>query len=156
MFEIGSILLVLALASLVGIFVSRPLLEKRTASQPLITRREAGEREQRLSALLAERDRVLTALQELEFDYSLGKVTAERYAPQRAALVSAGAQTLRELDELQGSQPRAEEKPEEDELEALIARHRQQRKAEAARTCAQCGAEIRPSDRFCSKCGSGV
>lgn len=156
MFETGSIFLVLALASLVGIFVSRPLLEKHAARQPLVTRWEAGEREQRISALLAERDRVLTALQELEFDFSLGKVTAERYAPQRAALVNSGAQTLRELDELQGSLPKAEENPEEDELDVLIARHRQQRKTEGARTCAKCGAVIRPSDRFCSKCGSGV
>jgi hypothetical protein len=50
-------------------------------------------------SLLSERERILVALQELDFDYSLGKIPAEEYTLQRADLVERGAQVLRQLDE---------------------------------------------------------
>ncbi len=52
------------------------------------------------SALLAERDRVLTALQDLDFDNALGKVPVEIYREQRGLLLQTGASVLRRLDEM--------------------------------------------------------
>jgi len=88
--DIGSIFLILGLLVLTGVFVSRPFFE-RSARQV-----SAAERE--VSALLAERDRILTALQELDFDFALGKIPEGEYPGQRAGLLQRGADILRELD----------------------------------------------------------
>lgn len=55
-----------------------------------------------VSALMAERDRLINALQELDFDYALGKIPEEDYPAQRAVLLQQGAEVLRELDRLTG------------------------------------------------------
>lgn len=99
--DLGAIFLTLAVALLVAIFVSRPFFSRRAASEMLI-RPAAEEAEVRRSTLLAERDRVLTALQDLEFDFTLGKIPAEDYPVQRAELLMSGADVLRKLDALSG------------------------------------------------------
>ena len=67
--DIGSIFLILAILVPVVIFITRPILEH---SATVVT-----DEEHQYSALLAERDRVLLALQELEFDHDLGKIPEE-------------------------------------------------------------------------------
>ena len=89
--ELGSIFLLLAVVVLVGLYLYIPFMAR--------TRRMAGESYE-VSALLAERDRVINSLQELDFDNSLGKIPADEYAPQRALLLQKGAEILRKLDEL--------------------------------------------------------
>jgi zinc-ribbon domain len=93
--DIGSIFPILALLLLVIIFVSRPLFDRNQ----LIS--ADGEEEHELSHLMAERDRILNALQELDFDHTLGKIPDEDYPSQRASLLQRGAQVLRNLDEIQ-------------------------------------------------------
>ena len=68
--DVPSLFLVLAVALLVGVFVSRPFTNWHSATERLI-RPAAEENEIRRSSLLAERDRILTTLQDLEFDYTL-------------------------------------------------------------------------------------
>jgi hypothetical protein len=178
--EIGAIFLILALALLVGLFISRPFFRSliaaagsaQPASDPL---------EHRRSALMAERDRLLTALQELDFDNALGKIPAEDYPQQRAALLQRAAAALRQLDELQGAEDAeaaqamqtAEERVEQavavrradsaalpgqagngDELEALIAARRKERQEKSAGFCPKCGRAVTRSDKFCSRCGA--
>lgn len=87
--DIGSLLFGLALLLVVGFLTAQPLLERRTS------RRAAASP---LEELQAERDAVLTALRDLDFDYSTGKITAEDHAAHRAALVHRGAEALRALD----------------------------------------------------------
>jgi hypothetical protein len=115
--DIGSIFLILALLVLVGLFVARPLFERK----PAVTSEESEEEEHTHSSLLAERDRILNALQELDFDYQLGKIPAEDYPAQRALLVRDGADVLRRLDQL-AAQPAASNV--EARLEAAIAARR--------------------------------
>jgi hypothetical protein len=115
--DIGSIFLILALLVLVGLFVARPLFERKA----VVTSPEIGEEEHTHSALLAEQDRILNALQELDFDYQLGKVPAEDYPGQRALLVQHGAEVLRQLDQL-AAQPAASNL--EARIEAAIAARR--------------------------------
>lgn len=93
--DLGSLLLVLALLVLVGLFVARPLFERKAIPVPALAEQE----DQELSTLLAERDRILNALQELDFDRDLGKVPEPDYPAQRAALLQRGAEVLRRLDE---------------------------------------------------------
>jgi hypothetical protein len=113
--DIGSIFLILALLILVIIFVSRPLFDRnRLASAD-------GEEEHEFSHLMAERDRILNALQELDFDHALGKIPDDDYPSQRAILLQRGAGVLRSLDEFQAQDS---DQDLEERIEAAIAARR--------------------------------
>jgi hypothetical protein len=172
--DIGAIFLILALALLVALFVTRPFMEQR--SMTAVTAEE-----QELSALMAERDRLITALQELDFDHTLGKIPAEDYPPMRADLLQRAADILRKLDNLQPQQP-AEEAAEnrieaviaarradaavnksapekalsDDDLEQLIATRKAGRKEKSGGFCPKCGKPVLHSDRFCPHCGKSI
>lgn len=177
--DIGSILILLALLILVGLYIVRPLLERKSS--------QISPEEHEYSALLAERDRTLTALQELDFDYTLGKIPEEDYPVQRARMLAYGAKILRSLD-AHASQPGTAESAEDrleraiaerraqrvevaanapvaapagspaaggdDQLEAKIAERRRQRNGKAAGFCPKCGSPLQKSDRFCPRCGA--
>jgi hypothetical protein len=173
--DIGSLFLILALFILVGLFVSRPLFEEQATAAP-----KDG---YNLSALLAEKERTLTALQELDFDSTLGKVPEEDYPIQRELLVQRGVEVLRRLDALQdqatsdGSQDRLEAaiaarqasgtpatavgdngagNHADDPVEVMIATRRRSRQGKSVGFCAKCGRPLQQSDRFCPKCGAEV
>ncbi|RME87638.1 MAG: hypothetical protein D6770_08835, partial [Anaerolineae bacterium] len=76
--EIGAILLLLALLVPIVLYVVQPFGRGETLNPDT-----AGEHE--LSALLAERERVIASLQELDFDHALGKIAPEDYSAQRTA-----------------------------------------------------------------------
>ena len=99
--EVGSIFLTLALAILVIVFVGRPLA-RRSGRRPAADSAAADGLEHRRSSLLADHDRLLATLQELDFDQALGKIPAEDYPVQRAALMQRAAGILRELDQMEG------------------------------------------------------
>ena len=88
--EITAILVSLALLILVAVYLYAPFLQGRA--------RRVTEEEHELSALLADRDRVINSLQELDFDYKLGKIPEEDYPAQRASLLQTGADILRKID----------------------------------------------------------
>lgn len=172
--EIGAIFLVLAVTLLVGMYITQPFLQPR--------RRSAAE-DHEMSALLAERDRVVSALQELDFDFNLNKIPAETYPAQRAELLQKGAQVLQQLDALQASSsgngsgggedaadriesavavrradlasaPAAPR--DEDDVEALISARRKTRKERSGGFCPRCGKPMLASDRFCPHCGKSI
>ncbi len=160
--DLGALLLVAAVAVVVGLYVFMPYGER--------TARRVTRQEHNISALMAERDSILTALQELEMDHLLGKIPAEDYPTQRAALMKAGVDVLKELDALTGktddrsAENRMEEAARtqaaaaeaavgEDDLEALIAKRRAQRRRRSAGFCPQCGRAVLEKDRFCAHCG---
>ncbi len=172
--DLGSVMLILALALGVGIYISLPLTH-HTASEKLVAnQKSADDIDHKRSALLAERDRVLTALQELDFDQALGKIPAEDYPVQRTALMTSGADVLRQLDQLDpgnGSGSSAEDRLEAavaarrtdvrrianngmDDLELAIAARRRERQEKSAGFCPKCGNPAQNSDVFCSRCGA--
>lgn len=174
--DLGAIFLLLALALLVGLFVARPFFERGAPAQLVEDARAEQAADHLHSSLLAERDRLLNALQELDFDNSVGKIPPEDYPVQREALLQAGAYVLRRLDEVEQRAPgeSAEDRVEaavasrradagerkrlpaadQDDLEALIASRRRARKEKTAGFCPKCGRPIQKSDRFCSGCGA--
>lgn len=178
--DIGSILLIGSLAVLVMMFVSRPFFERGAENKPLVERKAHLQEEHVRSSLLAERDRLLTALRELEFDQTLGKIPEEDYPVQRAHLMQQAAHVLRQLDALNGethaasaeerlenavavrpvsTAPISQPKPnaaEVDELEAQIAARRRSRQEKSAGFCPKCGKPVQKSDQFCSRCGTVV
>ncbi len=116
---IGALLMVLAVAFLVGIYLGQPFLRRPTVKK---RKQDSDELERRRSAFLAEHDRILTSLQDLDFDHTLGKVPDEDYQGQRLVLLEEGAEVLRQLDALE-PQPQARESA-EDRLEAAVAARR--------------------------------
>lgn len=180
--EVGSIFLILALALIVGLYVARPFFQSQPNQSRTINSEKDNDEHHR-STLLAERDRMLTSLQELDFDHRLGKIPDEDYPEMRSDLVKSAAQVLRGLDEIQGSQPsesvedrierviaarRADAAvaksgtsapvrviaPPSDSLEELIATRRRDRQEKSAGFCPKCGKPAQKSDRFCSRCGT--
>ncbi len=171
--EISSLLMLFAVLLLVGLFVARPFYEKRK-----IARVTADDHI--LSSLMAERDRLITALQELDFDNTLGKIPAEDYPTQRALLLQKAADVLRQLDEFQPKKPgtkdaesrveavvaarradAAQKKPaaqlaSEDDIESLIAARRAERKEKSGGFCPKCGKPVLRTDRFCPSCGKPI
>jgi hypothetical protein len=173
--DIGSIFLLLALLTLVVFFIAQPFFNRKPVAV-----RQASARAPILY-LQTERDRVIQALQELDFDYSLGKVPEEDYPSQRNELLQQGADVLQKLDVLLPQPPArptrdrredalaarrqakvqgaAEPVNQNENLEALILARRRARNGASPREksvgfCPHCGKSIQKSDRFCPKCGT--
>lgn len=183
--EIGAVFFILAVITLVGMYVGQPFIQRRG--------RRATQDDHEVSSLMAEYDRAVNTLQELDFDHSLGKVPAEDYPRQRAELLTKGAELLRELDAFapsaaafagprsngkairaneqdaesrmeaavasrraDASANRAADALDDDALESLIASRRKMRKEKSAGFCPKCGKPIMVSDRFCPSCGKAI
>ena len=167
--ELTAIFFSLAVLILVGMYLYAPFMERRA--------RRVTEEEHELSALMAERDRVINSLQELDFDFKLGKIPEEDYPAQRASLLQKGADILRKIDTLApraglragyGSphrkshcrppRRRAGAKPEvsDDDLESMISSRRKGRKNKSAGFCPKCGKPVMVTDRFCPSCGKSL
>jgi len=177
--DIGAIFFILAVVTLVGMYVGQPFIQRRG--------RRATQEDHEYSTLMAEYDRAVTTLQELDFDNALGKVPAEDYPHQRTELLAKGAELLRKLDELapvsssNGKKARSNGKDAESRIEAavasrradasaqkavtelddeglesLIAAHRKTHKVKSAGFCPKCGKPILVSDRFCPSCGKAI
>lgn len=156
--DIGAILFILGLLGLVAAFVGRPLLEQKGLR---VTREDVE-----FSSLLAQRDHILDALEELDMDRTMKKVDADDYERRRAELMREGAEVLRQLDalndELDLTQPADDsiEQAIEQQVEALRQARRENQDEQAAapestksKYCPACGAAIDATDRFCTHCG---
>ena len=89
-----------------------------------------------------QRDAVLSALRELDFDFKTGKVSEEDYQPLRTQLMAEAAQYI-EM-----------EKKGDDQLEEMIQARRAVK--QQGSKCPHCEAPVQAGQRFCSKCGSAV
>ena len=167
--QLTAIFFTLAVLIFVGIYLYAPFMERRA--------RRVTEEEHELSALMAERDRVINSLQELDFDYKLNKIPEEDYPTQRANLLQKGADILRQIDAIapqpasaQAADARIEKaiaarradasvaRPEvsDDDVESMIAARRKSRKEKSSGFCPKCGKPIMVSDRFCPSCGKSL
>jgi len=169
----GATLFLLALLLGVGFFLAVPLM-RETASP-------AQDETPEVSALLAERDRVINALQELDFDFKLGKVPEDDYHEQRTGLLQRGAAILQKLDEPvpaaattwsttshagarigeaaaagAGGVAHAYGPLPDDKIESMVAARRAARHAESAGFCPRCGKPVLTGDQFCPNCGESL
>jgi hypothetical protein len=142
-------------------------------------RRTRANETHEVSALKAERDRVINSLQELDFDFNLGKIPAGEYPDQRASLLQKGADILRKLDELApvaSSSVNAEARIEkataagradsgqntpmiadsDDDVESMISARRKEHKSKSAGFCPKCGKAVLITDKFCPSCGKSL
>jgi hypothetical protein len=167
--ELTAIFFSLAVLILVGMYLYAPFMERRA--------RSVTEEEHELSALMAERDRVINSLQELDFDFKLGKIPEDDYPAQRASLLQKGADILRKIDSLAPQAASAHDteerleraiaarradastvKPDvsEEALESMIVSRRKKRPTKSAGFCPRCGKPVMVTDRFCPSCGKSL
>ena len=167
--ELGSVFLILAVFIIVGIYLYAPFMAK--------PRKLSTSEMHEVSALKAERDRVITSLQELDFDFKLGKIPDEDYPEQRAELLKKGSDILRKLDELEpvyaaartaeariekaAAARRADSASEDaafsdEEVEAMLSARRKQHKSKPAGFCPKCGKPVLVADKFCPSCGKSL
>jgi hypothetical protein len=168
--DIAALFFTLALLTLVGTFIAQPYIQRN--------RRRSTQGDYEASTLLAEYDRTVNALQEMDFDNTLGKIPAEDFPRQRAELLAKGAELLRQLDALESqrdqgdTQSRVEvavasrradaatksaySEVDDEEVEMLIAKRRKSRVGKSTGFCPRCGKPILASDRFCPACGKAV
>lgn len=154
--DIGSILAILALAIFAFTFIARPLFERKDFKDTYYGRQ--------LSNLLAERERILTILQELDMDYAMGKIDERDYVDQRSLLVRRGATVLKNIDlqrdahDLRGESGEAVSATEQLEslVEAAIAQKRSLKSEVLSNYCSQCGNALYAGDKFCSRCGAPI
>ena len=168
--DLGAIFFLLAVLILVGMYLYAPFVSR--------VRRVDAQEQHELSSLMAERDRILNALQELDFDHKLGKIPAEDYPAQRAELLQKGADILRKLDS-HSSLPSPREAPPkgagisrsiptrdapvavragltDDDIESMVAARRRQLNERSAGFCPRCGQAVLVNDRFCPACGKAL
>lgn len=149
----------LILLAVSAFFVASPF------RSPAVTKRPTGRGSQPKDPLKPDpekqRQAVLLALRDLDFDYQAGKVAEDDYPFLRANLVNAAAQLMQR-----------QERQKEDSLEALIQSRRlarstsQQQPGEpsikartngsAEKLCTHCQAPLVAGAKFCSKCGKPV
>ncbi len=167
--QLTAIFFTLAILILVAIYLYAPFMERRA--------RPVTKEEHELSALMAERDRVINSLQELDFDFRLGKIPDEDYPTQRASLLQKGADILRQIDSIapepassQDADARIEKaiaarradasvaksEVSDDDVETMIASRRKSRKEQSSGFCPKCGKPVMISDRFCPSCGKSL
>jgi hypothetical protein len=138
--EIVVALMGLALAVVVAVYVAAPF----TARSRVITALEESPREK----LLTERNTVLTAMRDLDFDFQTGKLLEADYRAMREKYAARGVEILRELDALpesdRGPQTagRRQKTAATDEIEAAVQARRRAKSHIASRTAEEDEIEV--------------
>ena len=158
--DIAAFILTFTILLLVGLYLYFPFLRGYG--------RRVTHEEHELSALMAEQDRVLSSLQELDFDFKLGKIPEEEYPTQRKNLLEKGAEVMRKIDSLQevyslqrdnGNSAKKSQKKNrltDEALESMISARRRLHKSSFDGFCPKCGKPVMAGDRFCPSCGKAL
>ena len=101
-----ALLLAAALAVACVVYVARPFLAEPEPEDDVLD--ALDERERRRLELLEERDRVLAALKELEFDHRTGTISDDDYRALVGPLRREAAEALRALDGVRAVEPTQE------------------------------------------------
>ena len=147
----SALIIVLFVFVLTGLIVLRPFLEKGEG----MLKASSGV----YDSLLAEQERLLAAIEELDLDLELEKISSNEHQQDRQNLLIQAADVLRELDKY--SKPKQEKAKGQkvdpsidEELEKMIKERRSQIEAQLTEECSSCGEKIGPEDQFCSHCGT--
>jgi len=140
--DIGAIFIGLALLVLTVPVVVRPFRQNQSK------RTGAGQRQGQASftghELKPQREQVLAALRDLDFDYQTGKIAEQDYTLLRSELLAQAAQLIQSQE------------TEDEAIEKLIRARREALSVVEARKCSQCGRKLSADDCFCSACGQPV
>ncbi len=152
--DLGSILILLAVFLAAVLYLVRPFFTEGDSPLQL----KAG-----ASSLLAEKERLLTAIEDLEQEFWLEKIPEKDYHRKREYLLKTAAGVLQEIERLQQDSPQAEnsrevveDRIEEESLEIMIEARRKKLHQQSRGTCPNCGADVYRGDQFCGRCGEAL
>lgn len=137
--DVGAVLVGSAVLLLCMPWLAKPFLQKSrlvASAEQLASGsgKQANRKEQRQD--------ILFALRDLDFDFETGKVPEVDYRNLRTQLLVHAASLI------------PDEKVRDDEIEALIQARREQMDLKI--TCSKCGELAGSDDRFCPTCGSSI
>ncbi len=116
-----------------------------------------------ITSLTARRDSIYSALADLEFDRSIGKLNDDDYQVVRSQLMAQAVEVLKQIDTASASTAQIES-----DVEALVRARRGAASSPTSRVqsgallgsmnvyCTGCGSALKPDDHFCGKCGRPV
>lgn len=154
--DIGALLVVAAILIFVISFIVKPFREDMSEA------RSGASHD--ISQLLSERERLMTAIIELDFDHELGKVLEDDFKNQREDLSARTVLVMKELDEIRGTDNTVStevliksKRYKADDIEKMIAA-RKKLKSKASKTifCSECGTKTITGDKFCTSCGAAL
>jgi len=128
--------LALIVFAVVGVgYVLWPLLTEQASAQTV------SEEDTPLGRLTLQKNLLLTNLSDLDFEFSMGKLSEDDYQRLRASLKRQAGHVIEKIDALAGGErPTAAEPP----------------RPAPGRFCTQCGTNLPADARFCSQCGQEV
>lgn len=151
--EFSSIMIVIFIFILSGVFIMRPFLveekkPKRSGSS-------------KTDSLVAEKERLLLAIEELDLEYELDKISVQEHNRNRDILLAEAADVIKQLDKIQKPVSSKKKKTStstkaDDDLERLINERRQQLKDEKSLKCHSCDQAVSEGAQFCSHCGEAL
>lgn len=157
--NLGAIFLLIAMLIVIGVIISRPFLNSTGIGQPKPSFKPIDPIH---SSLLAEKERLLSSIQELESDHEIGKIPDDLFPEQRKTLMQETGLVMFKLEQIQANQDDSSEQTDDvinenqgyDDLEEMIAKRRLTLHQRSTGFCQKCGNAVLESDRFCPKCGA--
>jgi len=130
-FSAAGLVAVVALTIGVVLVVVLPLLlgeaeQEEPHGEVPLTRLGTPRQNRALEILYAEKDRLLRAIRDLDFDYDLGKLADDAYAEQRVLLVRQSVAVMAKIEELENEIAAQQER-----IEAALAAFRQAQRGQA-------------------------
>jgi hypothetical protein len=169
------IIILLVIVVLTAVFITLPFFKKDTEAEDAIERKSNPIEDAtliELKKLNSEKELLYTALNDIEFDYGLGKLSREDFDELKRDYKAKAVSVLKEIDEISKGVHSTEledelekeitairkaKSPEENEIEEEILRARKQKIDKSKyQTCVNCGKQYSAGDLFCSGCGIGL
>jgi hypothetical protein len=169
------LILPLAIALLAAIFISLPFFMSGKDYSRDDNIAAPDPRAERLKELHSRKDSLLSALNDMEFDHGLGKLSTQDYKDLSRKYRAEAAQVLKEIDESTGPGREAASSDdleneirskrnklvlndyEDEEIEKEILRARESGwSSPDAQACPECGGACSPEDLFCARCGASL
>jgi hypothetical protein len=149
---LGSFLIVLLIFILAGLIIIRPFLFKSGVA--------GRSSSSTYDSLIAEKERLLSAIEELDLELELNKISITEHSRNRDLLLAEAAVVLKKIDKheksVKSKTPITDlEEPDED-LEKMIAARRQELQSKRSRSCPNCERTVLQDDQFCSHCGESL
>ena len=117
----------------------------------------AGKADLALENLTVQRDAAYSAIKDLEFDHTIGKLSDTDYKTMRAKYETKAVAVLQELDALSTTRTKRTNLAGTDEgIEREVQQLRQRSMSGASLKCSKCGAAHAAEDAFCAKCGASL
>jgi uncharacterized protein involved in exopolysaccharide biosynthesis len=170
-----NIAIIAIIAAAVAIYISLPFfrrtVDKELDNPEMLTNISEDPAVQKLKTLENQKDTLYSAIKDIEFDFSLGKLSADDFQELNTKYKIEAAGVLKEIDSLSSNnekefldskieqeilsyrKSRGTNESLENDLEREIAAYRAANKTSGSYVCSQCGAEYGAEDAFCSKCG---